>query len=87
VEEPFPMFVLFSDEATFTREGIFNSRNSHVWAEENPRGTLSRGRQEHFGVNVWAGIVGEQLIGPYILPPHLNGHIYLTFLRDLSRTA
>jgi hypothetical protein len=31
VEEPrSPMFVLLSDEATFTREGIFNSRNSRV---------------------------------------------------------
>jgi len=25
-----------NDESTFTREGIFNTRNSHFYADENP---------------------------------------------------
>lgn len=81
-----PMFleqVLFTDEASFTREGIFNSRNSHVWAEDNPHATLVRGYQEKFSVNVWAGIIGDYLIGPYILPNRLNSPVYLVFLRDI----
>ena len=32
----FPDTVLFIEEATFTREGMFNSHNSHVWSTENP---------------------------------------------------
>ena len=28
-------FILFCDEAKFTRNGVFNSRNSHVWASDN----------------------------------------------------
>jgi len=28
---------LMTDEATFTRAGIFNQHNEHYWAEENPR--------------------------------------------------
>jgi hypothetical protein len=32
----FLCFIFFSDECTFTKDGIFNSRNSHLWAQENP---------------------------------------------------
>ncbi|KFM77037.1 hypothetical protein X975_18776, partial [Stegodyphus mimosarum] len=30
----FPSNVLFTDEATFSQEGIFNSHNMHVWATQ-----------------------------------------------------
>lgn len=30
---------LFTDEATFTRDGVYNLRNSHVWDYENPFAT------------------------------------------------
>jgi hypothetical protein len=33
-------------------------------------------------VNVWAGIIGNVLIGPWILPQRLNADIYLIFLRN-----
>lgn len=83
-EEPqFPKYVLFTDEAVFTKEGIFNSHNSHVWAEENPHGVHIRGYQHRFSVNMWAGIVGERLIGPIMLPPRLTGTNYLDFLRNV----
>ncbi|GBN02786.1 hypothetical protein AVEN_20880-1 [Araneus ventricosus] len=29
-----------TDESTFTREGMFNSHNFHVWSEENPPRTV-----------------------------------------------
>lgn len=75
--------VLFTDEASFNREGIFNSRNSHVWAVENPHETFTRGYQDRFAVNVWAGMLGDTLVGPYILPNRLNSVTYLVFLRDI----
>lgn len=75
--------VLFSDEACFTREGIFNSRNCHIWADVNPHGIVQRCYQKKFSVNVWAGILDNYLIGPYILPNKLNGPTYLVFLRDI----
>lgn len=49
--------VLFTDEASFTREGIFNTRNNHVWAFENPHAIVQRKFQQKFSVNVWAGII------------------------------
>jgi hypothetical protein len=36
-EEPnFLSIVLTTDEAGFTRDGVFNSYNTHIWWEENP---------------------------------------------------
>jgi hypothetical protein len=36
-EEPnFLSIVLTTDEAGFTRDGVFNSYNTHIWSEENP---------------------------------------------------
>lgn len=74
--------ILFTDEAIFTRSGIFNSHNMHVWADENPRVTW-RGRYQHrFSVNVWCGIIGNYLIGPHVLPGRLTGALYCEFLEQ-----
>ena len=32
--------ILFTDEATFTHNGINNTRNSHRWSHKNPHGTV-----------------------------------------------
>ncbi|GFX10922.1 uncharacterized protein TNCV_511821 [Trichonephila clavipes] len=71
------------DEASFSREGIFNTHNSHSWAAANPRVTRTRAAQDRFLVNVWADILGDHLIGPYILPRHLTGPRYLIFLEQV----
>ena len=36
VDNTFATFVLFTDEATFTKEGPFNKHNAHVRASANP---------------------------------------------------
>ena len=85
-EQEVPNFrasVLVSDEKGFSREGTFNAHNNHHWAEENPHQMFERGYQQRFSVNVWAGIVGDNLLGPYILPARLNGENYLVFLREV----
>nr|CAI5825460.1 unnamed protein product [Callosobruchus analis] len=43
----FSKCILYTDEAKFTREGIYNSRNSHILDEENPHCI----RQQDFKVN------------------------------------
>ncbi|GFV01798.1 uncharacterized protein TNCV_2550521 [Trichonephila clavipes] len=67
----------------FSREGAFNTHNAHMWALNNPHSTRPRAMQQRFTVNVWAGIVGGSLLGPYILPPRLDSHKYLVFLQDV----
>lgn len=74
--------VLFTDEATFTNNGMVNIHNTHTWAVENPHATTTRGHQERFAINVWAGILGDHLIGPFMLPLRLTGNVYTTFLQD-----
>lgn len=74
--------MLFTDEATFTREGVFNTRNNHIWSDENPHSVRERSFQRQFSVNVWAGLINGHLIGPHFLPQRLNGEMYLNFLNN-----
>lgn len=52
----FPYYVLFTDEACFTRDGMFNRRNIHVQADTNPCTTVARSHQVIFAVNMWTGV-------------------------------
>ena len=77
----FSKLILFTDEAYFTRDGVFNMHNNHNWDRINPHIIRPASHQHRFSVNVWAGIVHNNLIGPYMLPS-LTGHAYTIFLRD-----
>lgn len=79
----FGRYVLFTDEACFTKDGYFNSRNSHIWDEGNPHAIAIHRDQHHFSINIWCGIVDEHIIGPYLLPPRLDGHVYGQFLQHV----
>ncbi|GFR31153.1 uncharacterized protein TNCT_292991 [Trichonephila clavata] len=46
---------------------------------ENSHRTLQRAAQQRIWINVWAGILRDYLIGPYLLP--LDGRVYLIFLQ------
>lgn len=78
----FQQTILWTDEATFHRDGFVNFKNQHEWNEANPHAVVHHGAQHRFSINLWAGIVDEYLLGPYILPPRLNGQTYLTFLQQ-----
>src|SRR5258705_6777794 len=71
-----------SDEASFSRGGTTNMHNAHVWAHENPHWTRNARFQHEFRINVWAGLLGDRIIGPVYLPARLTGVAYTTFLRD-----
>jgi len=55
---------LFTDEAMFTRDGIFNFNNVRIWARPNPHAIREARHQNTFSVNIWAVIVGDRLICP-----------------------
>lgn len=74
--------VLFTDESGFTRDAILNFHNTHQWAEENPHSLRQSRHQQQFSLNVWAAIIADHLIGPYFLPPRLNGLSYTQFLEE-----
>lgn len=74
--------ILVCDESHFTRDGIMNAHNMHYWSRENPHVIRRTNFQRTFTVNVWAGLLNDSLIGPFILPNRLNGDTYLNFLRN-----
>ena len=51
-EESFVSNILFTDEASFTRDGIFNFHNNHNWDEENPHVIVHSTHQHQFSLNV-----------------------------------
>lgn len=73
--------VIFTDECKFTSSGIFNRHNEHIWSIENPREHQERRPQIRFGLNVWVGLLGGTIIGPYIYEENLTADRYLHFLR------
>ncbi|XP_066257045.1 uncharacterized protein [Euwallacea similis] len=73
--------ILFTDEATFARRGIFNWKSSHLWDFENPNAVRETHFQHEFKINIWCGVIGDFFIGPFELPANLNGLRYLNFLQ------
>ena len=74
--------IIFTDEATFTRNGINKTRNSHWWSHESPHGTVETNFQSCFSVNVWCGMIDDVLIGPVILDGRMTGQNYLDFMQN-----
>jgi Helix-turn-helix domain (DUF4817) len=74
--------ILFTDEATFTRSGITNTKNTHFWAGENPHSISEANFQHRFSLNVWGGVVGNYLIGPYFFEGRLTAEVYHNFLEN-----
>lgn len=75
-------WVLFSDEATFSLHGHVNRQNCRYWADENPHWMRETHTQRPRKTNVWAGIIGDRILGPFFFDGNLTGPIYLDFLRD-----
>ena len=73
--------ILFTNEASFTRDGINNSRNEHTWSHDNPHETSVTKFQRRFSVNVWCGLLGNKLSGPFVFDNSLTGNTYEVFLR------
>lgn len=78
IDPLFKSTVLFTDEFTFIHDGIFNTHNTHTWAHA----TVRRSHQVRYSINVWAGIIGEYIIGPYQLPNRLTGEVFTQFLEE-----
>jgi hypothetical protein len=80
-----PQFVsniLWTDEATFSSDGGVNCHNMHYWSAENPHWMQQVQHQGRWSVNVWCGIIGGTIIGPYFFDETLTGNVFLQFLRN-----
>jgi len=75
-------YILFTDEKQLNCNGVNNTHNSNVWADENPHATVESNFQLRFSVNVWCVVLDVQLIGSFILEGRLTGEAYLRFLQE-----
>jgi transposase len=73
--------ILFSDESSFTLNGKINKQNRRVWARENPYRRQEKHTQYRQKVNVWVGIIGNNLVGPFFIDGNLNQQKYLDLLQ------
>lgn len=79
-----PMFsrrIIFSDEASFSLHGTVNRQNCRYWSRENPHWMHEAHTQYPQKVNVWAGIIGDRILGPFFFDANLTGERYLDFLQ------
>lgn len=74
--------IIWTDEAKFSREGIFNRRNEHFWADQNPHVVKEMGFQEKFSFNVF-GLLKDDKIEYHIYEGSLNSERYLQILRSV----
>jgi len=74
--------IVFLDEATFMLNGSVNRHNSRYWSDSNPHWMRESKSQYPQKLNVWAGIVGEHIIGPFFIDGNLTAQKYEAMLRD-----
>lgn len=74
--------IVFSDECTFTLHGHAHRQNCRYWSTENPHWIRDEHTQYPEKVNVWAGIVGNYVIGPFFINDNLNRDNYLVLLQN-----
>lgn len=74
--------ILWTDETLFTNSGIFNRKNKHHYATNNPHLIRSVRPQVRFSVNIWCGLIDNRILGPYFLRGNLTGRGYAEFLQN-----
>lgn len=83
IENPHFLFnICFSDECSFFLNGTVNRHNCRYWSDFNPRIFHEVHTQRPQKLNVWAGIFGNRIVGPFFLEGNLTGEMYLGLLED-----
>ena len=71
--------IVWSDDATFKRNGKINWHNCVYWAKENPN-IIEEKTVNLPGVAVWYGLSSRGLIGTYFFEETVTGQTYLQML-------
>lgn len=74
--------VCFSDESTFHLTGYVNRHNCRYWCQENPNEYREAHTQRPKKRNVWAGILGDEIIGPFFIDGNLDAPKYVILLHE-----
>lgn len=79
--------ICFSDECSFLLNGNVNKQNCRYWSDENPHIVVEGHTQNPQKLNVWCGILGDKIIGPFFIDGNLTGDVYLEMLDNLIEPA
>lgn len=74
--------IVFTDESTFMKHGQVNAQNFRYWSQENLHLYNATRTQYPESVNVWAGLVGDRIVGPFFIDGTLTSEKYLRLLRE-----
>ncbi|XP_034939551.1 uncharacterized protein [Chelonus insularis] len=74
--------ILFTGECTFARSSCRNSYNLSYYAYKNTFSATVQNSQDRFLLNLWVGIIGDRLVGPFQFDGNLTGELYATFLNQ-----
>ncbi|CAH2011084.1 unnamed protein product [Acanthoscelides obtectus] len=76
-------YLLWTDESNFSNSEMFNRKNHHYWSRENLLLVHPRGPQVRFSFNVWCGIIGSKIVGPFFYEGTLTGERYVEFMSEI----
>lgn len=74
--------IIWSDEAKFCKDGMFNRHNSHFWSIENPHVIRNRQYQEKWSFNVYCAIQNSSVVYLHFYDENLNGMYYESIRRN-----
>lgn len=74
--------ICFTDEAKFLLRLAPNWQNDRVWRSSRPTDVLEVHTQYQVKINVWAGMYGTNIIGPFFYEESLTGDKYLQMLQQ-----
>ncbi|PSN46568.1 hypothetical protein C0J52_19704 [Blattella germanica] len=62
---------------------MLNFHNCRIWVDFNPNVTHVSHHKQRFSLHIWAGLLGDRIIGPHFLPQRLIEQQYRRFLRTV----
>lgn len=74
--------IIWTDEAKFCQRGVYNLKNRHFWASDNPHKVYQVEHQIQFKLNVFC-LVMDNLCVFHIYNESLNGEKYLEILQTV----
>ncbi|KAJ8939895.1 hypothetical protein NQ318_023235 [Aromia moschata] len=81
-DEHFLNNVLFTDESSFFLHKHHNHQITRYWSTENKHLSIPVRTQYPQKLNVWVGLLGESIVGPFFINGSLNSNKYLTMLQQ-----
>jgi hypothetical protein len=75
------LYLIFCGQTN--RVSVYAVYGTPTWAQDNSNALRQHEHQARFSACAWTGIVGETVLGPYLLPDRLSAQWYCDFLGTL----